>query len=153
MSMTQARRKPLFEASAYVPVPLADLIPRLVRLEAGPVNPTTAPILAGSGSGVEDRAGWTISGGPDVFDVHANGVHMLQMDIDRDRHTIGMQGHWWYRGEYALVAEPPGTRLVHRVYNVAERGRWAVPLANRMFAGYREKTQQAVDAMAASLTP
>lgn len=48
-----------------------------------------------------------------------------------------VQGGWWYRGEYAAEDHPLGTRVVHRVFNVAERGAWAVPLANRLFLGYR----------------
>jgi hypothetical protein len=52
-----------------------------------------------------------------------------------------VQGGWWYRGE--TIAEPHagGSRVVHRVFNVARKGRWAVPLANRMFIGYRANLQ------------
>ena len=48
-----------------------------------------------------------------------------------------MQGGWWYRGESTAEPHPDGTRVVHRVFNVARKGRWAVPLANKMFIGYR----------------
>jgi hypothetical protein len=137
--------KPLFEASAYVPAPLEDLIPQILHLEPGPVTPATAPYLAG---GV-DRAGWTVSGGPEKFDVYAGGTHLLYVDVNRTTNTIGMQGHWWYRGEYSLVAEPPGCRVTYRVFNVAPRGRWAVPLANRLFIGYQATVQKSVDDFAA----
>ncbi|MFI6476409.1 hypothetical protein ACIBH1_00670 [Nonomuraea sp. NPDC050663] len=56
-------------------------------------------------------------------------------------HTIAFQGGWWYRGEWSLEAHPDGTRLVHRVYNVARRARWSVPLANRMFVGFDASTR------------
>ncbi|GAA1694895.1 hypothetical protein GCM10009765_50170 [Fodinicola feengrottensis] len=148
MSPVATARKPLFEASAYIQAPIADLIPRLLHLKVGPVTRTSAPLLSRD----DERPGWIVSGGPDQFDVHAGGTHVLYMDLDRERHTIGMQGHWWYRGEFTLVSEPPGTRLIHRVYNVAARGRWAVPFANRMFAGYQRRTQQGVDDLARTLS-
>ena len=55
--------------------------------------------------------------------------------------TAANQGGWWYRGEWS--AEPDGdrTRVVHRVYNVAQQGRWAVPLANRFFIGFTAATR------------
>lgn len=141
--------KPLFEASAYVPRPVEELVPLVLHLEPGPVTPATAPYLAGD----EAKPGWTVSGGPGKFDVYASGTHLLYVDVDRRTNTIGMQGHWWYRGEYSLTAEPPGTRVTYRVFNVAPRGRWAVPLANRLFIGYPAVMQQAVDAFAARYTP
>jgi hypothetical protein len=55
--------------------------------------------------------------------------------------TAAHQGGWWYRGEWS--AQPDGTRtlVTHRVYNVAPALRWAVPLANRFFIGFRPKTR------------
>lgn len=41
-----------------------------------------------------------------------------------------------------------GTRRVQRVFNVARRGAWAVPLANRFFAGFREQLQGRTDDLA-----
>ncbi|WP_067819349.1 hypothetical protein [Actinomadura kijaniata] len=55
---------------------------------------------------------------------------------------VAVQGGWWYRGEYHLAPEGDGTRITHRVLNVATRGRWAVPLANRFFVGFRERTRE-----------
>ena len=52
-----------------------------------------------------------------------------------------LQGGWWYRGEYALAPDPHGTRVTHRVFNVAEASRWAVPLANRFFIGFEKQTR------------
>ncbi|MFC5823325.1 hypothetical protein [Nonomuraea insulae] len=51
-------------------------------------------------------------------------------------HTVAYQGGWWYRGEFSLAPDPEGTRVVHRVYNVATWMRWGVPLANRFFIGF-----------------
>ncbi|MGW0810475.1 hypothetical protein [Nonomuraea sp. NPDC002799] len=57
-------------------------------------------------------------------------------------HTFAYQGGWWYRGEWSVAPHPEGTRVVHRVYNVAQRLRWGVPLANRLFIGFEENTRQ-----------
>ncbi|MEV1002259.1 hypothetical protein [Nonomuraea sp. NPDC050202] len=57
-------------------------------------------------------------------------------------HTISIQGGWWYRGEWSVEPHPQGALLVHRVFNVAQWMRWAVPLANRLFAGFAETTRE-----------
>ncbi|MBE1589081.1 hypothetical protein ACFPOI_34785 [Nonomuraea angiospora] len=56
-------------------------------------------------------------------------------------HRLAYQGGWWYRGEWSVTADPEGTRLVHRVYDVAGN-HWAVALANRLFIGFRERTRR-----------
>lgn len=139
--------EPLFEVSTLLPVPIEDVAPRVLHVAPGPVGPANAGILAGA-----IPAGWVVSGGPDRFDVHADGQHLLYVDVDRATNTIGIQGHWWYRGTFTVVAEPPGTRVVHRVYNAADRMRWAVPLANRFFVGYQAQLQKSVDALGDALT-
>jgi hypothetical protein len=62
------------------------------------------------------------------------------------RLTYAIQGGWWYRGEWLVEPDGAGrTRYVHRVFNVADRLRWAVPLANRMFVGLRESSRRALE--------
>ncbi|MEV6039898.1 hypothetical protein AB0L65_52905 [Nonomuraea sp. NPDC052116] len=56
-------------------------------------------------------------------------------------HVLAYQGGWWYRGEWSVTPDHGGTRLVHRVYNVAGH-HWAVALANRLFIGFRERTRR-----------
>ncbi|SEG77494.1 hypothetical protein SAMN05444920_104498 [Nonomuraea solani] len=56
-------------------------------------------------------------------------------------HVLAYQGGWWYRGEWSVLPDPDGTRVVHRVYNVAEWLRWMVPLANRFFIGFAAQTR------------
>jgi hypothetical protein len=68
-------------------------------------------------------------------------LERLTVEIDRERRFFAAQGGWWYRGEYVLTAHPSGTRVAHGVYNVAQWTRWAVPLANRFFVGFREQTR------------
>ena len=62
--------------------------------------------------------------------------------------TAASQGGWWYRGEWTARGRGGTSELVYRVRNVAERAVWAVPLANRLFLGFRERSQRAVDELA-----
>ncbi len=55
---------------------------------------------------------------------------------------MAVQGGWWYRGEWTVSPHPRGALLVHRVYNVAQWGRWGVPPANRFFIGFRAATRR-----------
>ncbi|GAA4258838.1 hypothetical protein [Dactylosporangium darangshiense] len=66
------------------------------------------------------------------------------VDVDHRPGVVGMQGHWWYRGE--ISAGPDGDRavLTYRVFNIARRAAWAVPMANRFFIGYRKKVTDSV---------
>jgi hypothetical protein len=52
----------------------------------------------------------------------------VTVEIDQNRHTLAVQGRWWYRGVYAVREHPRGSLIEYRVHNVATRGRWAVPL-------------------------
>ncbi|MDT7803255.1 MAG: hypothetical protein QOI78_6688 [Actinomycetota bacterium] len=69
-----------------------------------------------------------------------SGGYPMRVDVDADRGFVAVQGGWWYRGEYRVTADPAGARVEHRVVNVASRGRWGVPLANRFFLGFRART-------------
>ena len=70
------------------------------------------------------------------------------VDVDHTPGTVGVQGHWWYRGEISVTETAEGPRLVQRVFNVARRGAWAVPLANRFFVGFREELQRGTEDLA-----
>ncbi|MGN9837605.1 hypothetical protein ACTMTI_05735 [Nonomuraea sp. H19] len=65
--------------------------------------------------------------------------HVRKTEIGE--HTVAYQGGWWYRGEWSLAPHPEGTRVVHRVYDVAGPY-WAVALANNLFIGFRERTRR-----------
>jgi hypothetical protein len=69
------------------------------------------------------------------------GDYFPAVEIDRPGRTVAIQGGWWYRGEYTVDDHPGGSRVTHRVHNVATRMRWGVPLANRLFLGYRSKVE------------
>ncbi|GAA1941823.1 hypothetical protein GCM10009738_13980 [Kitasatospora viridis] len=71
----------------------------------------------------------------------AVGLDPSRVEVDREHGRIAYQGGWWYRGEYEVTEEAGHTRVTHRVLNVAGRGsRWAVPLANKFFIGFRDRT-------------
>ena len=88
---------------------------------------------------------------PDVVLARVIAVMPGATEIDRERRLVALQGGWWYRGEYLVTPTATGSTVTHRVRNVAERGRWAVPLANRMFIGYRERTERNFAEFIASL--
>jgi hypothetical protein len=72
------------------------------------------------------------------------GLDPARIDLDREYGRFAYQGGWWYRGEYEVTEEAGRTRVTHRVFNVAGRGsRWAVPLANKFFIGFRSQTTAA----------
>ncbi|WP_232663358.1 hypothetical protein [Pseudonocardia sp. TRM90224] len=68
------------------------------------------------------------------------------------RGRVGMQGGWWYRGEYTAEQIGVEVRLVHRVFNIANQGWWAPALANRLFIGYRAALQRGTDDLALKAT-
>jgi hypothetical protein len=70
------------------------------------------------------------------------------VDIDHQPGTVGFQGHWWYRGEISAALDGGRTVLTYRVYNIAGRSAWAVPLANRFFIGYRATVRDGVAGLA-----
>jgi hypothetical protein len=59
-----------------------------------------------------------------------------------DDATLTVEGGWWYRGEYTLLPCAAGTQVTYRVYNVATRARWLVPLVNRLYIGFPAATRQ-----------
>jgi hypothetical protein len=60
-----------------------------------------------------------------------NPPYTATVEVDQKRHTLAIQGHWWYRGVYTVREDPRGSVVEYRVHNVATRGRWAVPLMQR----------------------
>jgi hypothetical protein len=63
------------------------------------------------------------------------------VEVEPAAGTFAVQGGWWYRGEWTVEPDPAGTRISHRVRNAARTGRWAVPLANLGFVGFRTRTE------------
>lgn len=51
--------------------------------------------------------------------------------VDSAGRFIAVQGNWWYRAEYRVMASDDGARIEHELLNVAPRLHWAAPLAGR----------------------
>jgi hypothetical protein len=73
------------------------------------------------------------------------------VDIDHRNGVLGLQGHWWYRGEITATQVQAQTLVTYRVYNIAGRSAWAVPLANRLFIGYAKTVHTATTNLAAAI--
>ena len=55
--------------------------------------------------------------------------------VDRNQMFLVVQGGWWYRAEYRVLASDDGARIEHEVLNVAPTAHWAGPLAGRKVLG------------------
>ncbi|MFB9929840.1 hypothetical protein ACFORO_32155 [Amycolatopsis halotolerans] len=77
--------------------------------------------------------------------------YSMKLEVDRSRRFLAAQGGWWYRGEYEVADDPAGSRVTHRVRNAATGQWWAVLLANRFFAGFRDRVGAGFRAMLAEL--
>jgi hypothetical protein len=112
----------LFEASAPVHAPL-DEVQRLIDDE------------------------WVL----DVF-FRSGPAGRQYVDVDHRDGAVGFQGHWWYRGEIGAATGVDGrTEVTYRVYNIAGASAWAVPLANRLFIGYRRTVREAAGRLARAI--
>lgn len=66
----------------------------------------------------------------DSFEVVKDGSRMT-VTVDRARREVALQGEWWYRGVTSVEPDPHGSRVVHRIFNVAEGHGWAVRFVSR----------------------
>ena len=55
----------------------------------------------------------------------------LTVTVDRARRSVALQGEWWYRGVTSVEPDPRGSRVVHRIFNVAQGRGWAVRFVAR----------------------
>ncbi|MEU4618744.1 hypothetical protein AB0G04_02020 [Actinoplanes sp. NPDC023801] len=55
----------------------------------------------------------------------------ITVTVDRAGRSVTQQGDWWYRGVTSVEADPRGSLVVHRIYNVAPGHRWAVRMVSR----------------------
>lgn len=80
-----------------------------------------------------------------------SGAGRSYVDVDHRDGVVGFQGHWWFRGEVSVSELDGRTMLTYRVYNIARRGAWAVPLANRLFIGYGRLVRRSVADLARAI--
>ncbi|MQA86130.1 MAG: PPOX class F420-dependent oxidoreductase [Streptosporangiales bacterium] len=114
--MRPANGAPLHVVAGVVEAPAEKVTELALAVRPGPVGPDNAFLLDG-GSDV------VLAGGPRRF----AGPH-IHVEVDREHRVFATEGNWWYRGEYTFEPHERGTIVVHRVYNIARVGRWAVPL-------------------------
>ncbi|GIG66220.1 hypothetical protein [Phytomonospora endophytica] len=144
--MTANGREPMATVAGHLTAPPDAVAGLVLKVFAGPAEGDNLVLfqdLAGGGP---------LSGGPGRFVLTYPGGR-LTVEVDLERRTVAAQGGWWYRGEYTVSpAEDDGTILTLRVYNVAGPGsRWAVPLANRFFRGFDDRTRAGFGAMLSEL--
>jgi hypothetical protein len=58
------------------------------------------------------------------FVLNLNGSQ-LTVRVDRDARSVTQQGEFWYRGVTRVEPDPRGSQVVHEIFNVAQRNRWA----------------------------
>ncbi|MFD5224501.1 hypothetical protein ACFWHT_02660 [Microbacterium sp. NPDC058342] len=140
----QHHRTPLAEVTVELDAS-ADAVRRLLLSVALGQVTSANGWLVGHRFGFE---GLSLEGGPVRFAVRG-APSTIRVDVDDERSMIAMEGGWWYRGEYWVQASRRGTRITHRVVNIAGAGtRWLVPLANRGFAQLSNETKTHADALA-----
>jgi hypothetical protein len=55
----------------------------------------------------------------------------ITMTVDPAARSVAQQGEWWYRGVTSVEPDPRGSRVVHRIFNVASGHGWAVRFVSR----------------------
>ena len=88
--------------------------------------------------------------GPGKFAAQAPG-HAMTVESQVHQGFFAVQGGWWYRAEYQVTAVPGGARLTQRIYNAATWGRWAVPLANKLFIGFESQSRSQFEQLVAQV--
>ena len=76
----------------------------------------------------------------------------ITVTVDRAGRSVTQQGEWWFRSVTSVEPDPLGSRVVHRIFNVAPGHGWAVRFAARgPLAAAPGKFAAAVRALAARL--
>jgi hypothetical protein len=53
----------------------------------------------------------------------------VNVESDKDQHTLAVSGQWWFRGVYRVSVQGPDALLCYQVFNAAPVAtRWLVPL-------------------------
>jgi hypothetical protein len=55
----------------------------------------------------------------------------VTVTVDRPARSVSQQGEWWFRGVTSVEPDPRGSRVVHRIFNVAQGRGWAVRFVSR----------------------
>jgi hypothetical protein len=108
----------LLALHALVEAPPDQVAGLLLDVRPGGRSPlATGGLVAGSDTG-------------DEFVVDQDGSR-LTVTVDRAGRSVALQGEWWYRGVTSVEPDPRGSRVVHRIFNVAQGRGWAVRFVSR----------------------
>jgi hypothetical protein len=108
----------LLELRAVVEAPPDRVAELLLDVRPGGRSP-----MAATGEVTETDTG-------DDFVVVKDGSR-LTVSVDRANREVALQGEWWYRGVTSVEPDPRGSRVVHRIFNVAQGRGWAVRFVSR----------------------
>jgi hypothetical protein len=109
----------LLERRGVVEAPPDTVAGLLLDVRPGGRSPLALPESAA----IEDDDG-------DRFVVVRDGSR-LTVTVDRAAQEVAEQGEWWFRSTTTVEADPRGSQVVHRVFNVAEGHGWAVRWVSR----------------------
>jgi hypothetical protein len=66
----------------------------------------------------------------DQFEVVQDGSR-ITVAVDRAARSVTIEGAWWYRGVTSVEPDPRGSRVVFRMFNIADGHGWAVRFVSR----------------------
>ena len=72
----------------------------------------------------------------------------VSVDVDLTTDTLGVQGQFWYRGEYTFTPHPRGTEIAYRIKNVSGQPDTIIRLWQRRLL---RRQQHDLDSLAAAL--
>jgi hypothetical protein len=72
----------------------------------------------------------------------------VSVDVDPTTDTLGLQGQFWYRGEYTFTPHPGGTEIAYRIKNVSGQPDTIIRLWQRRLL---RRQQHDLDTLAAAL--
>jgi hypothetical protein len=78
----------------------------------------------------------------------------ITIEVDKVRHSIAIQGEWWYRGVHTVEPHPRGSLVTYSIYNIAPGiGWWAAQLVQgrENARGMKTQLQAGLDAIGAKL--
>ncbi|HEX6971272.1 MAG TPA: hypothetical protein VF234_03565 [Limnochordia bacterium] len=113
--------RPLWRLAGVIEAPADRVADLLLAVRAGRGSEHVGLVLSTEGPGAGGAT--EVRGGPGRF-VAIFGGHRdasADVEVDRARRSLAVQGHFWYRGVYAIEPDPRGCRLTYRVESVAER--------------------------------
>lgn len=107
----------LLELRGVVEAPADEVAGLLLDVRPGGRSPLAYPEMADDDDG-------------DRFVAVRDGSR-LTVTVDRAACQVDEQSEWWFRSTTTVEPDPRGSQVVYRVFNVAERGQWAIRFLSR----------------------